>query len=696
MTTQLRTAVTLLATLVLASAATAIPVGAASRPTASASSSFAPLPYLHVVVPATGADHTPYLADPEGRQVLLHGAAVVGLEDVAYPGANGGPALFPVSAAAYDRRCPKAEARIPQPPLCEVEASRPAYAQSAAPGSGDDFAEMRALGFNVIRLVLNWSQLEPQRGRYSATFLNRVVQVVGWARQQGIYVILDMHQDEYSRFILPASASQNLPGGCKPSGGADGAPRWAVMTDGQPGCALIGQSEVNPAMGAAFFHFWHNTAVGGGAGQSPGRGLEDHFIGALAALARRFEHEPAVLGYELINEPQPGSLSYPPLENLYKHSSEDLYPFYTRAIEALTGVRDGHRTCPTAAPTSLSGACAYPKLASVARQLIFFEPSGYRNLVDFSPQVSAPFSSYRNLVAAPHVYTHTFTVDSFIGYTPANSPYPASYDFGYQTAEADAQAEHAALLTTEFGDNSGSDSTVLSGELAAQEDTLTGGTIWAWKGLSAVQGDCWCVRWQHTSFHTTSQGTPGSGNPHAPVTSLDQLIPSRGLYLARVSARATAGRLLAERYDPLSRSFAMLATDTAAVRRGDRGSETVVYIPSTVRGAVAASGLARLDTVLQQPDGSRLAYVAPTGGHAGAPQDYEVTVGNPPAAVNQAVKTEAAMPPVPISEPVARAAAEQFLIDAASSTDAGIRAKDAQAQPIANLLLGMTDPNTVG
>ncbi len=50
------------------------------------------------------------------------------------------------------------------------------------------------------------AQLEPARTdarAYSTTYLARVEQVVGWARQQGIYVILDMHQDQYSRYILP-------------------------------------------------------------------------------------------------------------------------------------------------------------------------------------------------------------------------------------------------------------------------------------------------------------------------------------------------------------------------------------------------------------------------------------------------------------------------------------------------------------
>ena len=110
-------------------------------------------------------------------------------------------------------------------------------------------------------------------------------------------------------------------------------------------------------------------------------------------------------------------------------------------IEALTGVRDGRPTCPVDQPTSLSGSCAYPALAHVDRQSMFYEPLGFRNLFDFSPQVSAPFSSYPNLVYAPHIYTHVFTADaSFLGIPPGTSPYPPTYDFGYATALSEAQA----------------------------------------------------------------------------------------------------------------------------------------------------------------------------------------------------------------------------------------------------------------
>jgi endoglycosylceramidase len=656
------------------------------------------LTFLHVVTPAGGADRTPYLADSTGREVLLHGAAAVGMEDVAYPNANGGPALFPVSPSAYDGRCPKASALIPQPPLCEVQASLSAFAQSTAPGSGNDFAQMRALGFNVVRLVLNWSQLEPTAGSYSPTYLNRVAQVVGWARQQGIYVILDMHQDQYSRYILPATKAA-APSGCTPSGGSDGAPSWAVLDEGKPGCAMYGIDELNPGESAAFANFWQNAPVAGPQGQAPGTGLQDHYIGALAALAHRFEGTPAVLGYELMNEPQPGSTGSTPAGNGYQASSQDLYHFYTRAIEALTGVRDGKPTCPASAPTSLANSCAYPQLTSVQRQQVFYEPLAYRNLLDFSLQVSAPFSAYPNLVFAPHVYTYAFTVEQDLLGLPAKpGGYPPNFTFGYQTAEAEAEAMRSAVFVTEFGDSSSTDTTILANELGAQESTQTGGTVWAWKGLSQKPGTCWCVRWQQSSYQTTSNGTPGKGNPKATPSKADLLIASRQKQLMRVSPTATAGRLGAYRYDPSTRAFAMVATSTAAGQRGDRQTDTVLFIPATVHGAVRVSGAARLDAVVTRPDGSRLGYVTTTlPAPAGSSEDaYGVTVGAASKALLADVSQQAANPPQPISEPVARAAAENALTAETHSPNASIRSTAQLVEGLAGIVLGPTDPNGAG
>jgi hypothetical protein len=359
-------------------------------------------------------------------------------------------------------------------------------------------------------------------------------------------------------------------------------------------------------------------------------------------------------------------------------------------------VRDGLRTCPRSAPTSLTNSCAYPQLAHVSRQQVFFEPIAYRNLVDFSPQVSRPFSTYKNLVYAPHVYTHAFTADAFVGYPATSSPYPPSYEFGYQTAESEAQAMHAAVFTTEFGDSSGTDKTVLAGETAAQAATLTGGTLWAWKGLSAKETTCWCVRWQHSTVQTSVNGTPVSGSATAPVSPDDELISSRQTYMDLIWPRETAGRLLAYQYDPTTKAFAMQATDRTEVPRGSRDAETLVYVPSIVHGgAVRVSGRAVLDTVVTNPDGSRLVYVAPLGARGSDPSSstYEVTVGRVPRSMLKAVSAAAVIPPQPIDEPQARRTVEQFLHSALTSPNGTIRAHAGLANALAGVLLGATDPN---
>ena len=655
-----------------------------------------------MVTPTAGPDRTPYLADAAGRQVLLHGVAAVGMEDVAYPDANGGPALFPVSPSAYAGRCPKASPLIPQPPLCETQASKPAYQQSIAPASGDDFAQMRAIGFNVVRLVLNWSQLEPHPGVYSTTYLDRVAQVVGWARQQGIYLILDMHQDQYSRYILPVDKAA-APSGCSPSGGGDGAPGWAVQSDGKPGCALYGIDELNPAESAAFANFWQNSPVDGPKGQAPGTGLQDHYIGALAALANRFENDPTVLGYELMNEPQPGSLGSLPAANGYQASSQELYPFYTRAIEALTGVRDGLPTCTAGAPTSLSNTCAYPKLASVSRQQIFFEPLAYRNLLDFSIQVSKPFTTYPNIVFAPHVYTYAFTFEQDLLGLPAKpGGYPPDFTFGYQTAEAEAQAMHSAVFVTEFGDSSSTDATILAGELAAQESTQTGGTLWAWKGLSATPGTCWCTRWQFSTYQTTANGTPGKGNPHRQPSPNDLLIASRQRELMRVWPTATAGRLGAYAYDPTTSSFVMVATSTApgpARRPGDRHHRVHPFGRERPSPRQRERGpRRRCHGARREPPGLRHHHdrARRQRRHPGLHLRWRRGLpGHRRFAVSRLggqVEAEAAAPPAPISEPTARAMALGALTAAAHSSDKSLAANAQLVQGVGRHRPGFDRP----
>ncbi len=575
------------------------------------------LPWLSVSHPAGARAQ---ITDPSGRTVILRGVNLVGLEDDVYTTPNGqepGAAPFwPTSAAAYDGTCPTNSHDIGEPPVCEVQAGLPEYDQSDLPGSQNDLAQLRGLGFNFIRLPVNWSQLEPTPGAYNTIYLDRIAQVVQWAGQQGIYVLLDLHEDDYSRFT-PETSPVNLPPLVGPivqsSGHADGAPPWAVVTDDVPATTIDGQGELNTYVEAAFTNFWANTVPRDRAGQAlpqgqaPGPGLQDHYIGALAALAARFKGDPTVVGYDIMNEPLPGVFAAPGVfDQTY------LYPFYRRVIDAIAGTHDG-TPCPAGTPYLPT--CGYRDLGiNDTKQLFFVEPMAARNLTDVAVGLSLPFTSDPNIVYEPHAYTHVFTIDSDVPGGVVSKLYPLNYDQAMETAEAEAGAMGAALFIGEFGNSNDDDASILSNETAAIDRAAVGSSVWAWKGNcgpGATAAQCEPGLW--SVFEGDTATPPAQNGP---------LIPSRLLLLARVYPRATAGTLRSFGYNPALNSFAMSATSARAVSPGAAALETQVYIPPLVRGAVSVSGAAVLDTVQANPDGSRLALVAPTGGGA-----YGVTVG---------------------------------------------------------------------
>ena len=551
-----------------------------------------------------------------------------------------------------------------------------------------------------------------------------MAQVVGWARQQGIYVILDMHQDQYSS-VHPARESRRRSPPVAPRRvEVTAPPAWAVFTDGKPACALFGESDLNPAEGAAFYNFWHNHPVPSPRELHPGPGLEDHYIGALGRPGRTFRARPD--GSRLRGDERAAARivgGIPRGEPLHR-LSQDLFPFYQRVIEALTGVRDGLSTCPDFGAHVADNACAYPQLADVSHQQIFVEPMAYRNLVDFSPQVSKPFSRYKNLVWAPHIYTHAFTLDQFIGYPVSDQPVPAVL----RPSATRRRSPRRRPCTPPCSQRSSVTRRVPITR-AGRRDRRTG--VHAHRGNRVGverpgpdRRNCWCVRWQHSTYQTTANGPPGKGNPNSVPSPNDELIPSRVEYLSRVVPEDTAGALLAYREIPSNGTFALLATDSSAVPPGDASLDTVVSIPSTVHGGVDVSGQAKLQAVITEPDGDRLAYVDPTGSHgaattpplgdvgsappaAASPQTegaianaaptsgtYGVTVGAASAALRTAVEDEALRPPQPINEVTARATFEKFLKTAEASPNAHIRANANLVAGLASLLLGSQDPNS--
>jgi endoglycosylceramidase len=546
------------------------------------------LPWLHV-------EHPPgrraFIADEAGRVVILRGVASGGLTDYwsgSDPAAARPRPFFPIDPASYDGRCPANSATIRQPPLCR-----------------SDLAEMRALGFNVLRLALSWSLLEPGPGNYDETYLDRVGQVVDWARAEGIYVILDMHENAYSRY-LPRPDPPPLPGGSPTSlNQLSGAPPWATITDFWPSEVYLGQRELNPAVFAAFNSFWLNRPVPGLPGGAPGEGLQDHYIGALAALARRFKDESAVAGYGIFNEPWPGFVPPPAFEDLF------LFPFYRRVLDALTGAGDG-----PACPGFLSAvpACGYRDLGIHDRAHLFFvEPDHLREQTDFATSFPLPFSSSANLVYSIHAYTHVFSLDALAGQDPRHAWYPpGGFELSYRSAQREADAMRAALFVDELGDQPADDLLLLASQLAEQDKHQVGSTFWVWKENCAVV-PTWGVydgifNGQRDQRCVYDGGSVVAGAPAAPENGCLRATRERLLARAWPRAMAASSTNVTYSYDPGTGAFDLAATAPPAA------PETVVFLPRHVRGLVAVTGAATVAATDQSPDGSRLVHVKPTGG----------------------------------------------------------------------------------
>ncbi|HET9782942.1 MAG TPA: cellulase family glycosylhydrolase [Candidatus Dormibacteraeota bacterium] len=502
------------------------------------------LSWLHVEHPS-GA--IPYIADDEARMVFLHGATPASLLEF---GPRNQPE-YPIDPAAYENgQCPANKAESKYPPLCEA-----------------DVAQMARLGFNVIRLPISWSLLEPQRGQFSRTYIDRVAQIVDWARAEGIYVIVDMHQNAYSNFVGASDSSVDL-------GQYSGAPAWATFTDGLPSHVFVKQREVNPAVLEATTNFWYDR-----------NGIQDEYLAALAHIARRFRDDPVVAGYGVYNEPLIGWGLPPGFEDLL------LFPFYRRAIDAITGAHDG---LPCWSGFFMPAVCGYRNLgAGDARHLIFLDTGLLREVTDFPTHLSMPLSSYPNTVLALHAYTHFYTVDHLLPQLVSSTTYPwGGYDQSYSLGEHEARAMGAALFVSEFGSPPDDDSRLLASQVVEQERHRTGFAFWTWK---------------------ENGGSGAWGIYASPKNAADPngcLRSDREQLLARIYPRATADTNLVFRYDSGNGSFSLDAV-------GDVGdAATVVYVPPEVTGDVTVTGAA--STIVDQgADGSRLVTTSPTGGAFG-------------------------------------------------------------------------------
>jgi endoglycosylceramidase len=245
---------------------------------------------------------------------------------------------------------------------------------TVVPLTDSDYQAMQGYGFNVIRLGISWSRLEPERGQIDYAYIQQIANVVQRAADHGMYTVIDMHNAGWGKY--PTSTPETkCPRGLRPSHGWHGAPKWATFSGKKTTCHDDKTNKRTPAVRAAWTKFWKNFKLrswGRGA-----RGIQQHLIFSWAALAKAFAHNSAIAGYDLLNEPDPGYIKH-------RQLSKRISSFDKKAIRAIRRAE---------------------KRARGFSHMIFFEPNltwSQQGLVSHSPRPG--FSHDRNLVYAPHLY----------------------------------------------------------------------------------------------------------------------------------------------------------------------------------------------------------------------------------------------------------------------------------------------------
>ncbi len=177
----------------------------------------------------------------------------------------------------------------------------------------EHFARLRSWGLTLLRFLVTWEAIEHAGpGQYDAEYLDYLQAVVKKAGDYGFTVIIDPHQDVWSRFS-----------------GGDGAPGWTFEVLGldltrfhETGAAIVHQIHGDPfppmvwptngsrlaaaTMFTLFFagnDFAPKTLVDGEPVQDY---LQRHYIAAFQKVAERLKGLDCVVGYEVFNEPLSG------------------------------------------------------------------------------------------------------------------------------------------------------------------------------------------------------------------------------------------------------------------------------------------------------------------------------------------------------------------------------------------------------
>jgi endoglycosylceramidase len=222
------------------------------------------------------------------------------------------------------------------------------------------FDPLASWGMNVVRLLFTWEAYEPTEGVYEKAYLDYYAAAASAAWERGLYVVVDFHQDAFSRFSID---------GC-----GEGFPAWALppeiapdTPDNGPACANWGiKMQSDEDMKAAWTAFHADT-----------HGVKTRYLAMLASVSERLADQPGVIGYDLMNEP-------------WGDEPTEIAPFHADAAAAVRQASPG--------------------------AIVFVSPHA---LTSAGKQTLLPPPSFENLAYSPHFYDASVILfDSWSGVEP--------------------------------------------------------------------------------------------------------------------------------------------------------------------------------------------------------------------------------------------------------------------------------------
>ena len=299
-----------------------------------------------------------------------------------------------------------------------------------------DIEMMAEHGFNCVRLIFSWSALEPQRGHYDTAYIARISRAIEVAARYDMYVLIDMHQDAWGKYIATPDSEHSS----NPAKGWDGAPQWATITDGRSTHTRTGR-ESAPAVFRAFDHFWEDTDS-----------LQEACIKAWQTLVLSTAKYNNVVGYDLLNEPNMGETRMARADRIQGR-------YYRHLI---SGIRDAERQ------------------AHAPEHIIFFEVNVTLRGLEWPSVPYTTFRPERNIVFSPHHY-----FESLGDQLNIRQGFGALRLLGF--------FYHTDMLIGEWGFFNGAGDTSKVKRFAEREDHFYAGSTW-WQWSQAC-GDPHSVGW---------------------------------------------------------------------------------------------------------------------------------------------------------------------------------------------------------